>query len=281
MQITGDLSLDQFQTLVNSEGYPKLSDYLHTAFPGTKFITVGEKSYAVDSATAGTGDIGVRLSSRQSNVTARLPDRMHEPGRTLRSPVGRNVPAYLTAPDAIDPTTCGRFFINSDKTNDYGTVSTYPGLALPGRRQPIRPRSDPSALGRPHRWRHLGRRRRDGHDGERGLVGHVRHARWHRQGRAHVGRRPGHRWSRLLGRTTGQVHVDCMAQNADAQLGRMLDTAGAASGSSTRRSSCSRPTTGPRTRPRATSTGRRRRAPATPTGTGRRTASGTPVCSTR
>ena len=121
MQITGDLSLDQFQTLVNSEGYPKLADYLHTAFPGTKFITVGEKSYAVESATAGSGDIGVRLSSRKSNVTAAYPTGCTNLGGRWRSPVGRNVPTYLTAPDAIDPTTCGRFFINSDKTNDYGT----------------------------------------------------------------------------------------------------------------------------------------------------------------
>ena len=57
MHITGDLSLTDFGTLVNHEGYPKLADYLHTAYPGTKFITVGEKSYAVESATASSGDI--------------------------------------------------------------------------------------------------------------------------------------------------------------------------------------------------------------------------------
>ena len=51
MHITGDLSLADFGTLVNSEGYPKLADYLHQAYPGRKFITVGEKSYAVESAT--------------------------------------------------------------------------------------------------------------------------------------------------------------------------------------------------------------------------------------
>ena len=50
--------------------YPKLADYLHTTYPGTKFITVGEKSYAVESAAAtagaGSGDIAVRLSSRKT-----------------------------------------------------------------------------------------------------------------------------------------------------------------------------------------------------------------------
>ena len=70
MHITGDLSLADFGTdPKNNAGYPKLADYLHTAQPGTKFITVGEKSYAVETATGATGDIAVRLSSRQSNVT--------------------------------------------------------------------------------------------------------------------------------------------------------------------------------------------------------------------
>ena len=48
MHITGDLSLDDFATIQKNHGrpYPKLADYLHAARPGTKFITVGEKSYA-------------------------------------------------------------------------------------------------------------------------------------------------------------------------------------------------------------------------------------------
>lgn len=44
MHITGDLSLTDFGTLVNGEHYLKVADYLHAAYPGTKFITVGEKS---------------------------------------------------------------------------------------------------------------------------------------------------------------------------------------------------------------------------------------------
>src|SRR5215218_1827009 len=52
MHITGDLSLADFATLEQRNGapYPKLADYLHAAQPGSKFITVGEKSYAVESA---------------------------------------------------------------------------------------------------------------------------------------------------------------------------------------------------------------------------------------
>ena len=52
MHITGDLSLANFGTLIDNEGYPKLADYLHDAYPGSKFIVVGEKSYAVESAVA-------------------------------------------------------------------------------------------------------------------------------------------------------------------------------------------------------------------------------------
>lgn len=92
MQITGDLSLDRFRTLVTNANHPKLADYLHTAFPWTEFITVGEKSYAVGSATAGSGDIGVRLSGRQSNVTEPYPTGCTSLGGRWRFPVGRNVP---------------------------------------------------------------------------------------------------------------------------------------------------------------------------------------------
>ena len=47
MWVTGELSYGQFGTLIKNEGYPKLADYLQKAKPGKKFISVGEKSYAV------------------------------------------------------------------------------------------------------------------------------------------------------------------------------------------------------------------------------------------
>jgi hypothetical protein len=133
MWVTGDLSLDQFQTLVEHEGYPKLADYLHTAQPGSKFITVGEKSYAVESATAGTGDIGVRLSSRVSDGSC--------PSIGIyRKPTGRNVPGYLSDP-------CGRFFINSDKANDFGTLGAFPSWMYPEDGNRFFPGHDPAHLG--------------------------------------------------------------------------------------------------------------------------------------
>ena len=41
MWVTGELSYDQFGTLVQDKGYPKLADYLQKAQPGKKFIVVG------------------------------------------------------------------------------------------------------------------------------------------------------------------------------------------------------------------------------------------------
>src|SRR3954470_16142829 len=118
MHITGDLSLADFATIEKNGGqpYPKLADYLHAARPGTKFITVGEKSYAVESATGASGDIAVRLSSRRKDVTSDFPTGCRNlpiPRTTgdgqWRSPAGKNVPAYLTRPDRKDPRLCGRF----------------------------------------------------------------------------------------------------------------------------------------------------------------------------
>jgi hypothetical protein len=44
LHLTGDLSLANFSALIK---YPKLADYVHAQFPGSSFIVVGEKSYAV------------------------------------------------------------------------------------------------------------------------------------------------------------------------------------------------------------------------------------------
>ena len=112
MHITGDFSLADFATVQKNHGqpYPKLADYLHTARPNTKFITVGEKSYAVETATGASGDIAVRLSSRRIDVTSDYPTgcrNLSVPGTTgngqWRSPAGKNVPSYLTLP--LKPTT--------------------------------------------------------------------------------------------------------------------------------------------------------------------------------
>jgi hypothetical protein len=41
MWISGSLTRDQFNLLIAHGGYPKLPDYLHGAYPGSKYIVVG------------------------------------------------------------------------------------------------------------------------------------------------------------------------------------------------------------------------------------------------
>ena len=137
MHITGDLSLADFGTLISHEGYPKLADYLHGAFPGTKFIVVGEKSYAVESAVAPTGDIGVRMSGRSSST---LDTCGLELGGRYRQPSGKAVPTYLSQPF------CGRYFINSSDALHYGTRDAFPSWIYPEDGNRFFPGTDPSAL---------------------------------------------------------------------------------------------------------------------------------------
>ncbi len=221
MHITGDLSLADFSTLVNDEGYPKLADYLHEAYPGTEFITVGEKSYAVESATASTGDIAVRLSSRSSSS---LFDSCRTAlGGRYRFPTGKNVPSYLATPF------CNRYYINSDATNDYGTTAAWPSWVYPEDGNRFFPGTDASAQAG-----HLGgdtwvadaaieMMNKEPWSGMFVTMGAIDKA--------------GHMWgaqddaANYQGTcTTGdpvadgraQTHVRCAAENADVQLGRLL-----------------------------------------------------------
>ncbi|MFC4161283.1 alkaline phosphatase family protein [Chitinimonas lacunae] len=136
---TGSLSREQFATLIKDANYPKLADYLHTAQPGSKFIVVGEKDYAVESVAAPTGDIAVRMSDRQKDVSKETGcDNLQG---QWRYPYGVNVPSYLTEPK------CGRFYINSDKGNDYGTLATPPTWLYPLDGNRFVPGNDPEHLG--------------------------------------------------------------------------------------------------------------------------------------
>jgi hypothetical protein len=209
MWVTGDLSLAQFDTIINNEGYPKLADYLHTTFPGTKFITVGEKSYAVESATAPTGDIAVRLSDRQSNVSP-PPAGCDNLGGRWRFPVGKAVPTYLTEP------MCGRFYINSDKGNDYGTLTPFPSRIYPEDGNRFFPGGDPAHLGG-DTWAADAAMQMMEHENWSGMfvtLGAIDKA--------------GHMWGAdhdvqpHTGTLNDQTHVAFAAKNADRQLGRLL-----------------------------------------------------------
>jgi hypothetical protein len=136
---TAGWGVQEFGIVIKNAGYPKLADYLHRAKPGTKFIAVGEKGYAVDSVVAPSGDIGVRVSGRQRDVSKdKGCDNL---GGQWRYPAGVNVPAYLTEPK------CGRFYINSDSGNDYTTKAKSPSWLYPLDGDRFVPGRNPQHLG--------------------------------------------------------------------------------------------------------------------------------------
>ena len=219
MHITGDLSLADFGTLISNEGYPKLADYLHDAFPSKEFIVVGEKSYAVESAVAPTGDIAVRMSGRSSST---LDDCGILLGGRYRKPAGKNVPAYLLTGPLPEPNTCGRFFINSADGLDYGTRAAFPSWLYPEDGNRFFPGTDASALA--------------GHTGgdtwvADAAIAMIEHEDWSGMF-VTLGAidKAGHMWGAQADVapndcSTGeaQTHVACAAAIADDEFGRILD----------------------------------------------------------
>src|SRR5688572_10159574 len=231
MHITGDLSLADFGTLISHEDYPKLADYLHDAFPGTKFIAVGEKSYAVESAVAPTGDIGVRMSGRSSSTLDACGTML---GGRYRKPDGKNVPGYLLEGPLAAPNTCGRYFINSADTLHYGTRDAYPSWIYPEDGNRFFPGTDASAIA--------------GHTGGDVWVTDAAIEMMNRESWSGMFVTLGaidkaaHMWGAQFDAAnfTGpcdpadaaaagaaQTHVRCAAEIADEQLGRMLDAVAA------------------------------------------------------
>ena len=229
MHITGDFSLADFATIEKNAGhqYPKLADYLHAARPGTKFITVGEKSYAVEAATGASGDIAVRLSSRKSNVTGDFNGldggcrNLSIPGTTgngkWRGPDGKAVPSYLMRPDRHDPTLCGRYFINSDKNNDYGTKLGLRSQLYPSEGNRTWPGNDPAHLGG-DTWAADAAIEMMDHENWSGMFVTL----------AAIDK-AGHMWGAdedtapaNCSTLASQTHVRCAAENADVQLGKLL-----------------------------------------------------------
>jgi hypothetical protein len=227
MHITGDLSLADFALLQERDGiaYPKLADYLHDARDDGKFITVGQKAYAVESATGATGDIAVRMSSRRTNVTGDWPTGCRNlsipgvPGNgQWRSPAGKNVPTYLTLPDPSDATLCGRYFINSDRANHYGTRDAFPSWLYPGEGNRFVPGNDPAHLGG-DTWvadAAIEMMHNEDWAGMFLTLGGIDKA--------------GHMWGAQddtapqdCSTLAGMTHVGCNAENADVQFGKILD----------------------------------------------------------
>ena len=133
MWVSGSLTRDQFNLLIAHGGYWKLADYLHAAHPGTKFITAGQKNYAVYSANGPTGDISVTFSSRNFNCDGS--------GNNFRGPTGFNVPTYISDP------ACGRYYVDSRTSLSYGTATTPPAWMYPLDGNRFAPGRDPAHRG--------------------------------------------------------------------------------------------------------------------------------------
>jgi arylsulfatase A-like enzyme len=219
MWITGELGYDQYGTLIQDKGYPKLADYLQQAQPGKKFIVVGQKAYAVDSAAAESavdsydGDISVKFSGRTpSTPTAEQAACFTTLGGRYRYPQGVNVPDYL-----YDPVNdyCGRFWVNS--SNTYGTSTAFPSWIYPLDGNRFVPGSDQAHLGGDIWVADAAMAMMENEDwsGMFVTMGGIDKA--------------GHMWGAqndrqsLPGSPDYQTHVQYAAETADAQLGRMLD----------------------------------------------------------
>ncbi len=134
MWISGSLTRDQFNALITHRGYAKLADYLHAAHPGTKFITAGQKDYAVYTSNGPTGDISVTFSGRNFDCDG-------DAVNNWRGPTGLNVPSYLSAPE------CGRFYVDSAASMSYGTATTPPAWMYPLDGNRFAPGFDPAHRG--------------------------------------------------------------------------------------------------------------------------------------
>ena len=70
----GDLGTADYVKLITAAGnYPKLGDYLHSAFPGTIVANVGQKGYQVESMAAESSDYWVRMGSKKSTADLTAP----------------------------------------------------------------------------------------------------------------------------------------------------------------------------------------------------------------
>ena len=219
MWTTGELTYPQFGTLIQDKGYPKLADYLQDAQPGKKFIVVGEKGYAVDSAAAESAfdtsgaDIAVRFGGRSPSTPA--PGRDAACNATLggryRAPDGVNVPTYIK--DEVNDF-CGRFYVNSSLT--YGTSTAFPSWIYPLDGNRFVPGTDPDHLGGDN-WvadAAMAMMEKEDWSGMFVTMGGIDKA--------------GHMWGADSdvqsppGSADYQTHVQFNAENADVQLGRML-----------------------------------------------------------
>lgn len=118
MHVTGSMSQAQFDALIRHGDYPKLADYLHSAFPGKTVATVGQKNYAVHTMSGPGSDIRLTFGGRSFDCDG-------DGVNNWRGPTGTNVPAYISGP------ACNRYYVDADKARDRGTATTSPAWMYP------------------------------------------------------------------------------------------------------------------------------------------------------
>jgi len=204
MWISGSLTQEQFDKLIAHAGYAKLADYLHAKRPGTKFITAGQKNYAVFSANGPTGDIAVTFSSRNADCDG-------DGVNNWRGPTGLNVPSYLSAPS------CGRFYVDSATSNSYGTATTSPAWMYPLDGNRFAPGFDPAHRGGDVWTTDAGMAmmEREPWSGMLLTLGSIDKASHMWGGITDVGRYP-------AGSPEEQAHLRFIAKTADEQVGRLV-----------------------------------------------------------
>jgi hypothetical protein len=97
---SGDLGYADYEKLIQAAGdYPKLGDYLRARFPGTIVANVGQKGYQVESMAAESSDFYVRMGSKKTPPGTTATPVPYIPGLpgSYRGPSG-NVPSYIKSP---------------------------------------------------------------------------------------------------------------------------------------------------------------------------------------
>lgn len=117
--LPGDLTSEQIYALQDNAGYPKLQDYLHTAFPGKKIATISPKRYAAWTYGGRTSDITVTFGSRSMCAAT---------GVISRQPDGFNVPEYIKPMAPLD--CASRYYVNGDRFSYYDT-DVFPARLYP------------------------------------------------------------------------------------------------------------------------------------------------------
>ena len=125
---SGDLGYLDYVKLIQAAGnYPKLGDYLHKKFPGTIVANVGQKGYQVESMAAESSDFWVRMGSKKVPGTVNsdgsvVPSIPGLPGN-YRGPSGK-VPGYIKTPPL--PQNPYRYYISSGNSSTNTSLGFIP-----------------------------------------------------------------------------------------------------------------------------------------------------------